>query len=79
MEISNSKKEGELLSWNDINKRMKYSWSVASEVLRLDPPSPAGDFREALTDFKIDNFLIPSKRLDGKYTLEISTIIHPYI
>ncbi|KAG9141620.1 hypothetical protein Leryth_015307 [Lithospermum erythrorhizon] len=51
MEISNSKKEGELLSWNDINKRMKYSWSVASEVLRLDPPSPAGDFREALTDF----------------------------
>ncbi|KAL0374665.1 UNVERIFIED_CONTAM: Beta-amyrin 28-monooxygenase [Sesamum radiatum] len=57
MEIANSKKPGELLNWDDIQK-MKYSWNVACEVLRLAPPLQ-GAFREALSDFMYNGFSIP--------------------
>ncbi|CAM8963275.1 unnamed protein product [Rhodiola kirilowii] len=57
MEIAKSKNEGEVLTWDDIQK-MKYSWNVACEVMRLAPPLQ-GAFREAITDFVFNGFSIP--------------------
>ncbi|KAL9236360.1 hypothetical protein vseg_011040 [Gypsophila vaccaria] len=55
--IAKSKKEGELLNWEDILK-MKYSWCVASEVLRLAPAVQA-TYRIAIADFTHNGFQIP--------------------
>ncbi|KAL3825524.1 hypothetical protein ACJIZ3_021553 [Penstemon smallii] len=57
MGIANSKALGELLNWDDIQK-MKYSWNVAREVLRI-APSIHGGFRVAIKDFMYNGFSIP--------------------
>ncbi|XP_060183700.1 beta-amyrin 28-monooxygenase-like [Lycium barbarum] len=57
IEIASAKKEGEFLSWDDIQK-MKYSWNVVSEVMRLTPPV-MGAYREAIADINYEGYHIP--------------------
>ncbi|KAG6625699.1 hypothetical protein CIPAW_16G116400 [Carya illinoinensis] len=57
VEIAKSKGPDELLSWNDIQK-MKYTWNVACEAMRLSPPSQ-GAFREVTTELIYLGVTIP--------------------
>ncbi|OWM89849.1 hypothetical protein CDL15_Pgr024598 [Punica granatum] len=56
-EISASKSPGEFLNREDL-RRMKYSWNVVSEVMRMTPPI-TGSFREALVDIEFEGYTIP--------------------
>ncbi|WVZ62171.1 hypothetical protein U9M48_011948 [Paspalum notatum var. saurae] len=56
-EIAKSKDDGEALTWDDLAK-MKFTWRVALETLRLVPPI-FGNFRRATQDLEFDGYLIP--------------------
>ncbi|KAK9155749.1 hypothetical protein Sjap_003229 [Stephania japonica] len=56
-EIAKSKAPGELLSRDDLSK-MRYTWWVAMETLRLFPPV-FGTFRTTLRDVEYGGYLIP--------------------
>ncbi|GLJ45193.1 hypothetical protein SUGI_0951260 [Cryptomeria japonica] len=57
LEIASSKEEGEFLEWKDL-QRMKYTWKVVQETLRLLPSVP-GAFRKTIKDFIYSGFTIP--------------------
>ncbi|KAJ8754626.1 hypothetical protein K2173_010717 [Erythroxylum novogranatense] len=56
-EIARGKQEGESLTWKDLG-RMKFTWRVALETLRMHPPI-FGGFRKAVKDIEYDGYLIP--------------------
>lgn len=56
-EILKEKEGNEGLRWEDIEK-MRYSWNVACEVMRIVPPL-SGTFREANDHFSFKGFYIP--------------------
>ncbi|KAL8101001.1 hypothetical protein AgCh_033037 [Apium graveolens] len=56
-DVTKDKPSGELLTWDDLAK-MKYTWRVAMEVLRMIPPV-FGSFRKALKDIEYGGYLIP--------------------
>ncbi|KAH7516425.1 hypothetical protein FEM48_Zijuj10G0133900 [Ziziphus jujuba var. spinosa] len=65
LEIASSKKDGEALTWEDVQK-MRYTWNVALEVMRLRPPV-RGFFREAAIDFKYEGYTIPKGWKNPEY------------
>lgn len=56
-EIAIGKTNGEPLKWEDLVK-MKQTWRVAMETLRMDPPV-FGGFHEALKDIEYGGYLVP--------------------
>ncbi|KDP39106.1 hypothetical protein JCGZ_00863 [Jatropha curcas] len=56
-EIAKSKSKGEFLTWEDLTK-MKYTWRVAQETMRIFPPI-FGGFRKVVKDIEYDGYLIP--------------------
>ncbi|CAI9110010.1 OLC1v1009964C1 [Oldenlandia corymbosa var. corymbosa] len=56
-EIAKSKGSKDRLCWEDVRK-MKHSWHVVSEVLRLLPPG-VGGFKETIADLNYEGYKIP--------------------
>ncbi|KAL3503482.1 hypothetical protein ACH5RR_037931 [Cinchona calisaya] len=56
-EIAKSKSSGQLLTWEDLAK-MKYTWKMAMETLRMYPPI-FGGFRKTIKDIEFGGYIIP--------------------
>ncbi|XP_061365772.1 beta-amyrin 28-monooxygenase-like [Gastrolobium bilobum] len=56
-DITKSKGSGTALDWDSIQK-LKYTWAVAQETMRLYPTAP-GAFREAVSDLTYEGFTVP--------------------
>nr|AHF49535.1 CYP450 725 family protein [Ginkgo biloba]UTS77790.1 cytochrome P450 725A8 [Ginkgo biloba] len=57
MQILSSKKEGEVVTWQD-TKKMQYTWQVVQETLRMFPVG-FGTFRRAIVDIEYNGYTIP--------------------
>jgi cytochrome P450 len=57
VDIKSNKIPGENLTLEDM-KKMKYTWQVARESMRLFPPI-FGSFRKAIADIEYEGFTIP--------------------
>eukprot|EP01018_Ginkgo_biloba_P010815 Gb_06028 [translate_table: standard] len=57
LQILSSKKEGEVATCQD-TKKMKYTWQVLQETLRMFPPG-YGTFRRAIVDIEYNGYTIP--------------------
>ncbi|KAI7734878.1 hypothetical protein M8C21_002732 [Ambrosia artemisiifolia] len=68
--ISRNKATTEALTWEDITK-MKYSWKVATELMRIHPPATL-IFRRAQQDIEYGGFIIPK----GWQVLISTTMTH---
>jgi len=55
--VTKLKRSGAALDWDSIQK-LKYTWAVAQETMRLYPTAP-GVFREVITDITYEGFTIP--------------------
>ncbi|KAK1320045.1 hypothetical protein QJS10_CPA03g00938 [Acorus calamus] len=60
----------ENLTWNDLQK-MKYSWSVAQELMRMNPPV-FGSFKKVVKDTSFGGFDIPK----GWQVFWVATVTH---
>ncbi|KAL2483477.1 Cytochrome [Forsythia ovata] len=56
-DILRSKRPNEVLTYED-TKKMKYTWHVARESMRIFPPI-FGSFRKAIDDIEYDGYMIP--------------------
>ncbi|KAM0913945.1 hypothetical protein ACQ4PT_011833 [Festuca glaucescens] len=56
-EIAKNKADGEVLAWEDLSK-MKFTWRVAQETLRIIPPV-FGSIRVAIEDIEFHGYCIP--------------------
>ncbi|XP_047086117.1 taxane 13-alpha-hydroxylase-like [Lolium rigidum] len=56
-EIAKNKADGEALAWEDLSK-MKFTWRVAQETLRIIPPV-FGSIRVAIEDIEFHGYCIP--------------------
>lgn len=57
-EIIRNKRPGDQNLTLDDTKKMKYTWQVARESMRLFPPI-FGSFRKAIVDIEYEGFTIP--------------------
>ncbi|KAJ9566247.1 hypothetical protein OSB04_002213 [Centaurea solstitialis] len=56
-EIAKSKTRGEALTWEDLTK-MKFTWRVTYEILRINPPFII-NFRRTMQDIEYEGYTIP--------------------
>lgn len=75
-EIREKKRRGENVTVEDV-KKMKYSWQVARESMRLHPPI-FGSFRKTIADIHYEGFTIPKGWKVNYYIFHLPYLL-PYL
>jgi len=65
-------KGGTPLTWEDTRK-MKYTWRVCQETMRVQPPI-VGAFRKAIQDFEYEGYTIPKGWLVSLLSLSLAQV-----